>query len=210
MNKKFLKIIDFFYKKYGHLKPFLYFTNTYELFVASLLSPQMRDDRLNPILKSFFKKYKSFYDLANADLLDIQKELKQVNFYKTKSLNLYQNAKIIVKKYKGKVPCDMSLLLQFKGVGEKVANVFLTEGCNKYEGIVVDTHVRRVVSRIFFGSKKTVSKIKDFLEKNIDKKYFRDISLWFIKFGRQVCTARRPKCDVCPFYDICEFKNFKK
>ncbi len=183
----------------------LFHRNIYELFVATILSAQMRDDRLNLYLPEFFKHYPSIEKLARADIHNVEKLLKSVNLYKTKSRNIVKAAKIILEEYGGKIPDDIESLTKLPGIGRKTANVIMSEGFKRPKGIVVDTHVARLSSRLGLTNQRDPRKIEKDLIEVVPKKYWRVFPLLLIYHGRNVCTARKPNCKQCPLKKVCPF-----
>ncbi len=181
----------------------LYHKNVFELFVAVVLSAQMQDTRLNKILPKLFEKFPNAKSFANAKLNDLEDALKGVNYYKTKAKHLKQACNIIESKFNGKVPNTLEGLLSLPGVGKKSANVILNEGYNITSGIVVDTHVKRLAQRLGLTKHTDPKKIEQDLKKIVPKKYWRDFSLWLIFYGREVCTAKNPKCNKCVIKEVC-------
>lgn len=204
-KQKILIIIERLRKLYPDPQTPLYHNNIFELLVAVILSAQMQDARLNKILPNLFKKYPEAKSMANAKIEELEKALKSVNYYKTKARRLRQMAQILIDKYKGKVPNTLKDLTTLPGVGKKTANVILNEGFNKSSGIVVDTHVKRLAKRLGLTNHTDPLKIEEDLKEITPKKYWRNLALWLIFYGREVCTAKKPKCDKCVLRDICEF-----
>ena len=198
-------IIQQLKKLYGEPTTPLFHRNIYELFVATILSAQMRDDRLNLYLPEFFKHYPSIEKLAKAKIYKVEKLLKSVNLYKTKSRNIVKAAKIILKEHGGKIPDDLESLTKLPGIGRKTANVIMSEGFNRPQGIVVDTHVARLSRRLGLTAQREPSKIEKDLTKIVPKRYWRVFPLLLIYHGRNICTARNPKCERCPLKEVCPF-----
>ncbi len=202
-SQKVQFIIKTLSKIYPNPQTPLYHNNIFELFVAVVLSAQMQDARLNKILPEFFKKYPDPQSIANADISKLEQALKSVNYYKTKAKHLKQACQIIIKEFDGKVPNNLKDLMSLPGVGKKTANVILNEGFDIPSGIVVDTHVKRVAFRLGLTKNTEPKKVEEDLKKLVPQKYWRDFSLWLIFHGREVCTAKNPKCDKCPLKEIC-------
>ncbi len=198
-------IIQELKKLYGEPTTPLFHRNIYELFVATILSAQMRDDRLNLYLPEFFKHYPSIEKLAKAKIYKVEKLLKSVNLYKTKSRNIVKAAKIILKEHGGKIPDNLESLTKLPGIGRKTANVIMSEGFNRPQGIVVDTHVARLSRRLGLTAQREPSKIEKDLTKIVPKRYWRVFPLLLIYHGRNICTARKPKCEQCPLKKVCPF-----
>jgi endonuclease-3 len=178
--------------------------NNTELFVAVLLSPQCNDNQVNKVTTNLFKRYKTFEDYSEANIKSLYKELKGLNYYKTKARHLKKASQIIIEKFNGKVPQTMPELLELPGVGRKVANVMLNEGFNiaKY-GIAVDTHCIVVSQRLGLSKNKTADKIEIDLKRRFPEKYWKILSNLFIALGRDTCTAKEKFCTRCVLKDIC-------
>ncbi len=204
-SQKIKTIIAVLSAKYPNPKTPLFHRNIYELFVAVVLSAQMQDERLNKILPKFFEKFPDLKTLANADIKEIEKALRSVNYYKTKAKHLKSAAKKILKEFNGKIPQTLDGLKSLPGVGQKTANVILGEGFNTPQGIVVDTHVARVSRRLGLTKHKDPKKIEEDLKKIVPKKYWRDFALWLIFHGRETCKAKKPLCGECGLRGVCEW-----
>jgi len=205
-----LEVVEILKKTYPDAKPGLHFKNAFELLVATILSAQCTDKRVNMITEKLFKKYKSPFDLKDVDPLELEEEIRDCGLYRNKSRNIINTCKILCDKYGGTVPNDMEKLMELPGVGRKTANVVISNAF-KQDAIAVDTHVFRVSNRIGLAESddvlKTEQQLMDILPKN----------LWslshhlLIYHGRNICIARKPKCDICPIKHICKFyKNFIK
>lgn len=206
-EQKLNLIIQKLSKKYPNPQTPLLHRNSYELLIAVILSAQMTDKRLNIITPSLFERYPTFKSLANAELEEVQKIISGVNYYKTKSKNIIEVAKVIIQKYDGRIPQTIEELVTMPGIGRKTANVILNEGLDISEGIVVDTHVNRVSNRLGLTKEKNPLKIEQDLMKISPKEYWREISLWLIFHGRETCKARNPKCNDCEISNYCFYVN---
>jgi len=195
----FRKINSRLKKLYPQIKIALNFSNPWELLVATILSAQTTDKKVNEITLKLFKKYKTLDDYLKADLKDFEKEIKGVNYYKNKAKFILENAKIIKEKFKGEVPKRMKDLLELRGVARKTANIVLSVGFNIYEGIAVDTHVKRLSQLLGLTKEKEPSKIeKDLMEIIPKGPEWRDFPLRLIQYGREYCPARKHKHENCP------------
>lgn len=184
-------------------KTALIFSNPWELLLATILSAQTTDERVNMVTKELFKKYKSIKDYAEAPLEELEKDIKSVNYYRTKAKNIKSCAQIILENYNGKVPDSMEELLKLPGVARKTANVVLSAGYGKNEGIVVDTHVFRLSQRLGLSNEEDREKIEFDLMKIIPKENWGEISFLLISHGRNICKAQKPLCNECILSDIC-------
>lgn len=206
--KNIKKIIQLLQKEYPNAKIALKFSNPLEILVATILSAQCTDERVNKVTAELFKKYKTVDDYANADIKKFEQEIKSTGFYKMKAKNIINAAKMIKEKFAGKVPDNMEDLLKLPGVARKTANVVLGNAYGKVEGIVVDTHVRRLSFRIGLTKNTDPNKIEQDLMKIVPKDKWFIFPYLLIDHGRKVCTARKPLCDKCVIEKYCE-KNLK-
>ncbi len=202
--KKVEIIISILQKEYPNAKIALNFSNPLEILVATILSAQCTDERVNKVTKELFKKYKTVDDYANADIKKFEQEIKPTGFYRMKAQNIINAAKIIKEKFGGKVPDNMEDLTSLPGVARKTANVVLGNAYGKVEGIVVDTHVRRLSYRIGLTKNKDPNKIEQDLMKIVPKDKWLIFPYLLIDHGRKVCTARKPMCNKCVIEKLCE------
>ncbi len=200
-----IKILD---KEYGNVDIALNFSNVFELMVATILSAQCTDKRVNIVTSTLFKKYKTIKDYANADLKEFENNIKSTGFYRNKAKNIIETANIVLNKFNGVVPKTMEELITLKGVARKTANIVLGSGYGINVGIAVDTHVIRLTNLIGLSKNSDPKKIEKDLMKIIPKKNWRNISFEIQTLGRRVCIARRPKCDICPINHLCN--HYKK
>lgn len=211
MNKKerMRKVIDRLFEKFDDVKTELEYSTPYQLMVAVILSAQCTDKRVNIVTKEFFKIIKEPKDMLKLTIEEIEKYIKPTGFYKTKAKNLYENALMMVNNYDSNIPKNIDELIKLPGVGRKTANVVLGDLYNIREGIVVDTHVKRLSNRIGFVDNENVEIIERELMKLIPKKYWFEYSHLLILHGRDKCMARSPKCKLCEIKDLCKYK-YKK
>ena len=202
------KIVKILNKEYGDVDIALNFSNVFELMVATILSAQCTDKRVNIVTSALFKKYKTIQDYAAADLKEFEQDIKSTGFYRNKAKNIIETANIVLNKFNGVVPKTMEELITLKGVARKTANIVLGSGYGINVGIAVDTHVIRLTNLIGLSKNSDPKKIEQDLMKIIPKKYWRNISFTIQTLGRRVCIARRPKCDVCPVNKLCN--HYKK
>ena len=183
----------------------LHYTNPLELLIATILSAQTTDERVNMVTKDLFKKYRTAEDYANASLEELQNDIKSINFYRNKAKYIKECCKIIVSQYNGEVPDSMEELLKLPGVSRKTANVVLSNAFRKDEGIVVDTHVIRLSQRLGLTKEKDRDKIEQDLMKKFPKEKWFDLANLLITHGRRVCKARNPECSNCVLKKICAY-----
>jgi endonuclease-3 len=206
INKKkklFEKINKELKRIYPKAKIALNFSNPWELLVAVILSAQTTDKKVNEITEKLFKKYKTIDDYAKANLKEFENDIKGVNYYKNKAKFILENAKIIKEKFGGKVPKTMEELLQLKGVARKTANIVLSVAYNIYEGIAVDTHVKRLTKLLGLTKETKPEKIEKDLMAIISKgPEWRDFPLRLIQYGREYCPAKKHNHKNCPLTKI--------
>ena len=204
--KEIIKILE---KEYPEAKTELVFKNPFQLLIATILSAQTTDKLVNKITPSLFSKFKTPEDFASASIEEIEKMIKSVNFYKNKAKNIKKLCETLVKQYNGKVPDSLNELVKLPGVARKTANVVLSQGFGKDEGIVVDAHVKRVSQRLGLTENSEPVKIENDLMKIIDKKNWTDFPFRLILHGRNICKAKNPECYRCPIKHLCRFHKEK-
>ncbi len=207
--KNIIPIIKILKKEYKKVPPTLIYSNVFELLISVILSAQCTDVRVNMVTPVLFKKYKTSSDLAKAKLKDIEKIIHSTGFYKSKALSLKETAKRITENFNGKVPETMVELLSLRGVARKTANVVLGHGYGKSEGIVVDTHVKRLSFRMGFTKNTNPLKVEKDLIEITDKKDWIWLPNALIHHGRKICMARNPDCGSCPLNKICPKHSVK-
>ncbi len=183
--------------------------NAWELLMAVILSAQCTDERVNQITPHLFKKYPTAQALATADILEVEKIIHSAGFYHSKALSLIESSKRICEVYGGQVPQTMAELLTLRGVARKTANVLLGDYFNKPEGVVVDTHVKRLSFRLGFTRQTDPVKIEKDLVKLIPKDKWQWIGIALILHGRSICPARKPNCEACPVAKWCPRNGVK-
>jgi endonuclease-3 len=181
----------------------LNFGNALELLVATILSAQCTDKRVNLVTAALFKKYRSAADYATAPADELERDIQSTGFFRAKARNLRSMAKDLVDKHQGQVPCSMDLLTELAGVGRKTANVVLGNAFHRDEGIVVDTHVARLVGRFKLTSESDPEKIERDLLRLVPREHWTMFSHWLIWHGRRRCYARNPDCVNCELARLC-------
>ena len=204
LKAKTLKIVKKLKSYYGEVECYLRHKNAFELICAVALSAQCKDDRVNMTTPALFKKFPDPFSMAKAKLEDLEKIVKPCGFYKNKSRNLKNMAIMLVNEYNSEVPDKMIDLVRLAGVGRKTANVVLGTWFKKSDGVVVDTHVKRITGLLGLTKNKDPEKIEQDLNKLVPKKHWDQFSLWLIAHGRETCIARRPQCDKCMFNKLCD------
>jgi len=178
-------------------------SNSFQLLVATILSAQCTDQRVNLVTKTLFKKYRTPADFARVPQAALEKEIRSTGFFRNKAKNIRGASKRIIEEFCGKVPRTMDELLTLPGVARKTANVVLGSAFGIADGIVVDTHVQRLSQRLGLTRQKDPRKIEQDLIRIIPKDRWISISHQLIWHGRQLCQARNPKCGNCPLVDVC-------
>jgi endonuclease III len=187
----------------------LYFKTPFQLLVATILSAQCTDKRVNMVTPKLFSKLKTPSDFAHVKIETLEAEIHSTGFFRSKSKNIVGCAKEILTRHAGKIPNQMEDLIQLPGVGRKTANVVLGNTFN-IPGLVVDTHVKRISNLLGLTSQKDPVKIEFDLNKVIPQKNWVEFSHLMIKHGRRTCIARRPKCNVCAVNMFCPSRQYVK
>jgi len=195
-------IISGLRERYPDVKCALDHTSALELLVATILSAQCTDVRVNIVTRTLFQKYRSAADYAAADPTVFEQEIRSTGFFRNKTKSVLGMARAVVERG-GQVPDTMEELVTLPGVGRKTANVLLGTWFRKNEGVVVDTHVTRIARRLKLTRQSDAVKIEKDLMKLVPRKDWTDFSHMVIHHGRQICDARRPKCEVCPINRLC-------
>ena len=193
-------------RRYGPVECFLDHENPFRLVISVLLSAQTTDAQVNKVTPELFRRWPTPEAMAGATPAEIAEVIKSLGFYKTKAKHCVEAAQMIVADYGGHVPADMKELVKLPGVGRKTANIVLNVSFGIVEGIAVDTHVNRIAHRLKLSPKtheKEPLKTEQDLLKILPKEYWRNVNHQWIKFGREICDARKPLCSECPLSDIC-------
>jgi endonuclease-3 len=188
----------------------LNFSNPLQLLVATILSAQCTDKRVNLVTTELFKKYRSAEDFADAPLADIEQAVKTTGFFRNKAKNIKKCCAVLVEKFGGEVPRTMDELHALAGVGRKTANVVLGNAFGLNVGVVVDTHVTRLSTRLGLTKAKDAVKIEQELMKLVPQKDWTLFSHWLIWHGRRRCAARMPDCENCGIKKLCPQIGVKK
>jgi len=198
-----LRIIELLEMEHSDAEIALNFANPLELLVATILSAQCTDERVNKITKALFKKYTKAEDYAKADLKELEQDIKSTGFYRNKARNLKKCCQMLVEKYNSQVPNTMEELIELPGVARKTANIVLSKAYGVTAGLAVDTHVRRLAQRLGLSQNSNPDKIERDLMNLISKDKWIRITDLLIFHGRRVCVARKPKCSFCVLNKIC-------
>lgn len=206
-NEKALTIFNRLKKIYPDAHCELIHSNPFELLLATILSAQCTDARVNMVTPSLFKKYPTPQKLAKAKLEEVEETIKSINFYKNKSKNIIACAQKLMELHQGHVPRTAEELSDLPGVGRKTANVVLGNAFQINTGIVVDTHVKRTAGLLGLTLHEDPVKVEQDLMKLFPNEAWTELSHLFIFLGRRICVARRPQCDLCPLKDLCPSKG---
>ncbi len=196
---KIIKILD---KEYPNVKPALKFSNPFELLIATILSAQCTDERVNKVTQKLFKKYSSPIDYLSVPDEELQKDIYSTGFYKNKSRNIKACCSALIEEYGGEVPADFEALVKLPGVGRKTAAVVAGNAFG-IPAIAVDTHVLRLSNLLGFVNTRNAKIIEFKLMKLLPKKYWINTTHLFMAHGRKICIARRPKCQICKINKYC-------
>ncbi len=200
---KVSKIIELLKKEYPEAKITLDYTNPLELLVATILSAQCTDKRVNIVTKALFKKYRNAEDYVNAGLNELEEDIKSTGFYRNKARNIKKCCEALVEKFNSQVPKTMEEMIPLPGVARKTANIVLSNAYGLAEGIAVDTHVRRVAKRLRLTDYEDSTKIEMDLTKIVPKTEWLRITDLLVFHGRRICVAKKPKCGICVLKKLC-------
>ena len=181
----------------------LNFTNPFELLIATILSAQCTDVRVNLVTPELFRKFPDSKTMSKAKVSEIEKLIKSTGFFRNKAKNIKSCCEELVTKYQGEVPRTLEELFQLAGVGRKTANVVLGNAYGLTSGIVVDTHVTRLSNRLGLTTEQDAVKIEFALMPLVPRESWTLVSHWLILHGRAVCNARKPHCSICPLSSLC-------
>ena len=208
-KERALNAIEVLKKEYPEAICSLNASNPFELLVAVRLSAQCTDARVNIVTPALFEKYKTLDDYCNADVKDIEKIIHSCGFYKSKAEAIIDMAKGVRDRFGGTVPDNIEDLTTLNGVGRKTANLIVGDVYGK-ESIVVDTHMIRIANRIGLVTEKDPKKIEFALKKIVPANEGSDFCHRIVLFGRDICSARKPKCDICPMEFNCKKVGINK
>ncbi len=180
------------------------FSTPLQLLIATILSAQSTDKRVNMVTPALFKKYKSARALARSEPAELEEMIHSTGFFRNKAKHIREASKLIDSKYRGRVPDDMDQLLELPGVARKTANVVLGVAFGKAEGVVVDTHVQRISRRLGFTNESRPEKIEQKLMEIVPRTKWILFSHLLIHHGRQICNAKKPDCANCTVMELCE------
>lgn len=193
-------------ERYGPVECFLDHASPFRLVIAVLLSAQTTDAQVNKVTPELFRRWPTPEAMAGATPAEIAEVIRSLGFYRTKAVHCVEAAQMIVSDFGGEVPHTMAELTKLPGVGRKTANIVMNVGFGIVEGIAVDTHVNRIAHRLRLSPKtheKEPLKTEQDLLKIIPRELWAPVNHQWISFGREICTARSPKCGECPLADLC-------
>ena len=201
-----LRLLDEYYPTED--KCYLVHENEWQLLIATILSAQCTDDRVNIVTETLFKKYTSIKDFAEADLPELEQDIKSTGFFRNKAKNIVLACRMLLEKYEGVMPSDINELVKIPGVGRKTANVVRSHIFN-LPSIVVDTHVKRISKKLGFTQSDDPVKIEFELMKIFPEEHWIRYNTQVIAHGRKICKARKPECEICFLRDYCDEVNKK-
>ncbi len=204
LSEKAKKVLDVLEKEYPDAGIALNFKTPLELLIATILSAQCTDERVNRTTPSLFKRYKTVRDYAETELEELEGYISSVNFFRNKAKNIQACCKMIVEEFGERVPDKLEDLTALPGVGRKTANIVLGNAFGK-DAIAVDTHVKRVSIRIGLATSEDPDKIEEELSKIIPQKRWTKATNLLILHGRTVCTAKNPQHDICVVREFCDY-----
>lgn len=208
-KKKVLEVLSRLEQYYGPTKCYLNHENAWQLLIATILSAQCTDDRVNLVTGDLFKKYTSIKDFAEADLSELEQDVRSTGFYHNKAKNIIGCCQMLLSEYGGEVPKDIDKLIKLPGVGRKTANV-VRGNIYGIPSVVVDTHVRRVSNMLGFTNSQDPVKIEFELMEILPEKNWIAYNTQIIAHGRKICIARRPQCEMCFLADLCDHAKENK
>ncbi|MEX0586379.1 MAG: endonuclease III [Pirellulales bacterium] len=203
-DKRFAgKVVRRLAAEYGDATCALNFSSPLELLIATILSAQCTDERVNIVTKTLFKKYPTAAHYARANRAELERDIQSTGFFRNKAKSIQACCQELVERYGGEVPRDMELLVELAGVGRKTASVVLGTAFGIASGVVVDTHVSRLSQRLGLTAHKDAIRIERDLMAQLPQREWIDFSHRLIHHGRRICKARRAECEQCVMQDIC-------
>ena len=204
-EERVIKVLDLLEEHYGPVKCDLNHECAWQLLIATILSAQCTDARVNMVTEDLFKKYPSIKAFAEADLPELEQDIRSTGFYHNKAKNIIGCCQMLLSEYGGEVPSDIDKLTKLPGVGRKTANV-IRGNIFGIDSIVVDTHVKRISNMLGFTDSQDPVKIEFELMELLPRKNWIAYNTQVIAHGRSICIARRPKCDICFLVELCEHR----
>jgi endonuclease-3 len=205
-SERAARILSVLNERYPQVKTQLLYRNPFELLVATILSAQCTDSQVNRVTPGLFARVRTPGDFVKAPVGEIERLVRPTGFYRNKARNIKACSQALVDHHGGHVPRTIEELVRLPGVGRKTANVVLGAAFDT-PGVVVDTHVARISGRLGLTRQQVPAKIETDLMRVIPKEEWSDFSLRLIFFGREICTARKPKCPSCPVRPFCPYPH---
>ena len=202
-NEKIGEIIQILRQEYSKAKTALHYKTPFQLLIATILSAQCTDERVNQITPQLFSKYQSAADFASAIQEELEEEIRSTGFFRNKAKNIIGASKKIVNDFGGNIPDSMEQLITLPGVARKTANIVLSSAFHKAEGIAVDVHVKRLAQRLGLSSQNNPDKIEKDLMALISRQDWIDFNYLIVNHGRSICKARKPLCPDCVLKHLC-------
>jgi endonuclease-3 len=202
-TERIKEIIAILRKKYPQSRTALRFQSPLQILVATILSAQCTDKKVNEITPALFDKYRTADDFARADRAELEEEIRSAGFFRNKTKSIINTCQKIVEDFDGEVPDNIQDLISLPGVARKTANIVLSSGFKKAEGIGVDTHVKRLSFRLELSREKNPDKIEQDLMALVPRGDWLDINYILVNHGRSLCPARKPLCPRCPVQHLC-------
>lgn len=197
------EIVRILSETYPDAKVALNFSNALEMLVATILSAQCTDEKVNEVTATLFQKYRTAEDYLRVPEEELKADIKPTGFFNQKAISIREACRRIVEAYGGEVPSTMEDLITLRGVARKTANIVLGNSFGIVEGVAVDTHVKRLANRLGFSEQADTDKIEQDLMRLIPRERWFDFTYVLIDHGRAICIARKPKCDECPVNHLC-------
>jgi endonuclease-3 len=197
------KVVGILRRHYPDAACALHFRTPLELLVATILSAQCTDERVNLVTKTLFKKYPDAAAYVRTPLKELEQDIQSTGFYRNKAKSIQGCCETLLQRHEGKVPRDLDQLVELPGIGRKTANVVLGTAYDIASGVVVDTHVARIARRLGLSAQKNPEKIERDLMGQLPPQEWIDFSHRLIHHGRRICKARNPLCEKCPLETIC-------
>ena len=204
MKKKALDVIDGLKRRYPDALCALQYKKDYELMIAVRLSAQCTDARVNLVTPALFAAYPTLEAMAAADIADVEKYIHSCGFYRQKAKDIVLACQMLIRDYGSKVPDTMEALLKLPGVGRKTANLLLGDIYATPGSVVCDTHCIRICGKLGLSKGKDPEKVERQLRSILPPEESSDFCHRIVLFGRDICTARNPKCDICPLAPLCD------
>lgn len=202
-RKNLQRMLKLLREHYPQARTALNFNTPIQMLVSTILSAQCTDVRVNMVTPALFARYRTVKDFAEAERPELEKMIHSTGFYKNKAKNIQAAARMILERFNGELPRTLDEMVEIPGIGRKTANVVLHNVYNIVEGVVVDTHVRRIAQRLGLTKETTPEKIEQDLMKVLPRPDWDDVSYLLIDHGRAVCKAVKPNCDGCFLNKIC-------